>query len=111
MFELCDHYVICKSESCFFVIQGICFIVPYGRGQDTNLKLILHVGPGHDESLVVVACVETNRSLILDVEKREGTEKPETLSSVSMVTANQRLTLRGSGCMESVSAVEVLDVL
>ncbi|KAF7669802.1 hypothetical protein LDENG_00124500 [Lucifuga dentata] len=63
-------------------------------------------GPDLDEDLSIVVCAETNQSLILDVQKREGTNKPETLGTVSTVTANQRLMLRASGCLESLSAVE-----
>lgn len=64
-------------------------------------------GPGLCEDLTVVACVETNRSLMLDVQKRDGSGKSGTLGSVSVGTADQRLMLRASGCLESLTAVEV----
>ncbi|XP_039999666.1 uncharacterized protein LOC120798939 [Xiphias gladius] len=63
-------------------------------------------GPGLCEDLTVVACVETNRSLMLDVQKRDGSGKSGTLGSVSVGTADQRLMLRASGCLESLTAVE-----
>ncbi len=54
-----------------------------------------------------MACVGTNGSLMLDVQKRDGSSKPETLGSVSVGSANQRLMLRARGCLESLNAVEV----
>ncbi|XP_032388090.1 uncharacterized protein LOC116699543 isoform X1 [Etheostoma spectabile] len=63
-------------------------------------------GPGLNEDVTVVACVGTNRSLRLDVQKRDNSRKPETLGSVSVGSANQRLMLRASGCLESLTAVE-----
>lgn len=55
----------------------------------------------------MVACVGTNRSLMLDVQKRVGGGEPETLGSLSVGSANQRLMLRASGCLESLTALEV----
>ncbi|XP_044075986.1 uncharacterized protein LOC122887130 [Siniperca chuatsi] len=63
-------------------------------------------GPGLNEDVAVVACVGTNRSLTLEVQKRDGSSKPETLGSVFVGSANQRLMLRASGCLESLTAVE-----
>ncbi|XP_040911109.1 uncharacterized protein LOC121193056 [Toxotes jaculatrix] len=63
-------------------------------------------GPGLCEDLTVVTCVGTNRSLMLDVQKRDGSSKPTTLGSVSVGRADQRLMLRASGCLESLNAVE-----
>lgn len=54
-----------------------------------------------------MACLGKNHSLMLDVQKRVGSGKPETLGSLSVGSANQRLTLRASGCLESLAAVEV----
>lgn len=51
--------------------------------------------------------MKTNHGLKLDVQKRDGGNKPETLGSVSVGTVNQRLMLRASGCLESLTAVEV----
>lgn len=55
----------------------------------------------------MVACVGTNRSLMLDVQKRFGGSEPETLGSLSVGSANQRLMLTASGCLESLTALEV----
>lgn len=55
----------------------------------------------------MLACVGTNHGLKLDVQKRDGSNKPETLGSMSVGTANHRLMLRASGCLESLTAVEV----
>ncbi|XP_039672137.1 uncharacterized protein LOC120568593 [Perca fluviatilis] len=63
-------------------------------------------GPGLNEDVTMVACVGTNRSLMLDVQKRDSSSKPETLGSVSVGSANQRLMLRANGCLESLTALE-----
>ncbi|TDH06001.1 hypothetical protein EPR50_G00128340 [Perca flavescens] len=63
-------------------------------------------GPGLNEDVTVVACVGTNRSLMLDVQKRDSSSKPETLGSVSVGSANQKLMLRANGCLESLTALE-----
>ncbi|XP_070830189.1 uncharacterized protein [Chaetodon trifascialis] len=64
-------------------------------------------GPELNEDVTVLACVGTNGSLMLDVQKGEGnSSKPETLGSISVGLANQRLMLRASGCLESLTAVE-----
>lgn len=67
----------------------------------------LCAGPALNEDVTVAACVGANRSLMLDVQKRDGSGKPETLGSVSVGSANQRLMLRARGCLESLTAVEV----
>lgn len=55
-----------------------------------------------------MACVGTNGSLMLDVQKGDGgSSKPETLGSMSVGSANHRLMLRASGCLGSLTAVEV----
>lgn len=54
-----------------------------------------------------MACVGTNRSLMLDVQKKVGGSKPATLGTLSVGSANQRLMLRARGCWESLTAVEV----
>ncbi|XP_049888655.1 uncharacterized protein LOC126382681 [Epinephelus moara] len=61
---------------------------------------------GLREDVTVVACVGTNRSLTLEVHKRDGSNTPEALGSVSVGLANQRLMLRASGCLGSLTAVE-----
>nr|XP_033505718.1 uncharacterized protein LOC117271565 [Epinephelus lanceolatus] len=61
---------------------------------------------GLREDVTVVACVGTNRSLTLEVLKRDGSSTPEALGSVFVGLANQRLMLRASGCLESLTAVE-----
>ncbi|XP_030608355.1 uncharacterized protein LOC115796202 [Archocentrus centrarchus] len=63
-------------------------------------------GPGLSEDLTVAACVGVNHSLILDVQKRSGSGTSETLGSVFLGRANQRLMLRASGCLESLTAAE-----
>ncbi|XP_042284010.1 uncharacterized protein LOC121908222 isoform X3 [Thunnus maccoyii] len=63
-------------------------------------------GSGLNEDVTVLACLGTNHGLKLDVQKRDGSNKPETLGSVSVGTANHRLMLRASGCLESLTAVE-----
>lgn len=55
----------------------------------------------------MVACVGAKRDLMLDVLKRNGDSKPETLGAVSVGSANQKLMLRASGCLDSLTAVEV----
>ncbi|XP_068456308.1 uncharacterized protein [Clinocottus analis] len=64
-------------------------------------------GPGPNEDVAVAACVGRNLSLMLDVQKRGGSSssRPQTLGSVS-VSASQRLMLRASGCLESLTALE-----
>lgn len=58
----------------------------------------------------MVGCVGKNRSLMLDVQKRDGSSKPETLAGVSVGSANHRLTLRASGCLESLTTTEVTPI-
>lgn len=73
-------------------------------------SICLCTGLGLKEDVSVAACVGTNRSLILDVQKRDGSRQPETLGSVSVGSDNQRLMLRASGCLESLTAVEVSSI-
>lgn len=73
-------------------------------------SICLCPGPGLNEDIAIVACVGTNHTLMLDVQKRDGRSKPETLGSVSVGSANQRLILRANGCLESLTAVEVSPV-
>ncbi|XP_062259594.1 uncharacterized protein LOC133967908 [Platichthys flesus] len=63
-------------------------------------------GPGLCEDVTVMACVGTNHSLMVDVQNRDSCSKSETLGRVSVGTANQKLILRASGCLESLTAVE-----
>ncbi|CAB1444061.1 unnamed protein product [Pleuronectes platessa] len=63
-------------------------------------------GVGLCEDVTVMACVGTNHSLMLDVQKRDSCSKSETLGRVSVGTANQKLMLRAIGCLESLTAVE-----
>ncbi|KAM9322405.1 uncharacterized protein KZ484_020619 [Pholidichthys leucotaenia] len=65
-------------------------------------------GPRLHEDLAVAACVGTNHSLMLEVQKKDGRGKSETLGSVALGTANQRLTLRARGCLKSFTAAEEL---
>ncbi|TKS80112.1 putative uncharacterized protein LOC400499 [Collichthys lucidus] len=66
-------------------------------------------GPGLSEDITVVGCVGKNRSLMLDVQKRDGSSKPETLAGVSVGSTSHRLTLRASGCLESLTTTESRD--
>ncbi|XP_029309262.1 uncharacterized protein LOC115022426 [Cottoperca gobio] len=62
---------------------------------------------GLSEDVTVVACVGTNGSLMLDVQNRDGSSNgAESLGSVSVGAANQRLVLRAGGCLQSLTAVE-----
>ncbi|XP_068593999.1 uncharacterized protein [Cebidichthys violaceus] len=61
---------------------------------------------GVNEDVTVLACVGRNLSLMLDVQKRDGSSKPRTLGGVSVGSASQRLMLRASGCLESLTALE-----
>ncbi|KAM7401003.1 hypothetical protein PAMA_005280 [Pampus argenteus] len=63
-------------------------------------------GSGLNEDISVLACVGTNHDLMLDVQKSDSDNKPETLASVSVGTAKRRLMLRASGCLESLTAAE-----
>ncbi|XP_036941120.1 uncharacterized protein LOC119011822 isoform X1 [Acanthopagrus latus] len=63
-------------------------------------------GPALNEDVAVVACVGADRDLMLDVLKSVGDSEPETLGAVSVGSANQRLMLRASGCLESLAALE-----
>nr|XP_020442398.1 uncharacterized protein LOC109951951 [Monopterus albus] len=63
-------------------------------------------GPRLHEDLTLMACVQINHSLILDVQKRDSSGKSAALARVSVGTANHRLVLRASGCLESLTAVE-----
>ncbi|KAM8851209.1 uncharacterized protein AB9W97_022010 isoform 3-T3 [Spinachia spinachia] len=61
---------------------------------------------GLTEDVSAVACVRRNLSLALDVQRREGSSRPQTLGRVSVESASQRLMLRASGCWESLTALE-----
>ncbi|XP_051809947.1 uncharacterized protein LOC110964699 isoform X2 [Acanthochromis polyacanthus] len=63
-------------------------------------------GPDHREDLTVAACVGSDHTLKLDVQKRDGSSVSEPLASVSLGAENQRLMLRASGCLESLAAAE-----
>ncbi|XP_035526364.1 uncharacterized protein LOC118334543 [Morone saxatilis] len=76
--------------------KGRCLQTTAGYMNGTNLN----------EAITVVACVGTNRSLVLDVQKRDGSSEPETLGSLSVGSTNQRLMLTARGCLESLTAVE-----
>lgn len=70
-------------------------------------SLSLCAGSDLREDLTVVGCVGTNHSFVLDVQKRDSSSKYETLGSVSVGTTKHKLVLRASGCLESLTAVEV----
>lgn len=61
-----------------------------------------------DEDVTVVTCMGTNCSFTLDARKRAGGgSKAETLGSLSVESANQRLLLRARGCLDSLTELEV----
>lgn len=64
-----------------------------------------------DQDVTVVACVGTNRSLTLYLQKRVaadgGGSKHATLGSLSVESANQRLSLTARGCLDSLRVLEV----
>lgn len=64
-------------------------------------------GEGGNEDVTVVACASTNHSWTLDLQKGDSISTPETLLSVSVATANQRLMLEARGCLETLTALEV----
>ncbi|XP_068995564.1 uncharacterized protein [Embiotoca jacksoni] len=70
------------------------------------LKTTVGYMKGLREDLSVAACVGTNRSLMLDVKNRDDSGKSENLGSVSLAADNQRLILRASGCLKSLTAAE-----
>ncbi|XP_037314999.2 uncharacterized protein LOC119209652 [Pungitius pungitius] len=61
---------------------------------------------GLTEDVTAVACVRRNLSLTLDVQKREGSGKPQTLGRVSAGSVGRRLMLRATGCWASLTALE-----
>ncbi|CAK6952249.1 uncharacterized protein LOC121908222 isoform X2 [Scomber scombrus] len=75
-------------------VKGRCLQTTAGYKNDLN------------EDVTAVACVGTNHGLMMNVQKRDGSTEPETLGSLSVGTANQKLMLRASGCLESLTAVE-----
>ncbi|XP_061654143.1 uncharacterized protein LOC133489262 isoform X2 [Phyllopteryx taeniolatus] len=78
-------------------MEGICFQTTAGYKN----------GSGLSEDVSVVACLGPSQNFILDVQKGDGSSQRETLGSLSVVAANQRLTLRARGCVESLTALEV----
>ncbi|XP_061925266.1 uncharacterized protein LOC133664564 isoform X2 [Entelurus aequoreus] len=63
-------------------------------------------GSGLSEDVSLAACLGTRDSFMVDVHKREGGSHPESLGSLYAGTANQKLTLRASGCLQDLTAVE-----
>nr|XP_061789894.1 uncharacterized protein LOC133579338 isoform X1 [Nerophis lumbriciformis] len=63
-------------------------------------------GSGLSEDVSLAACLGTRDSLMVDVHKREGGSHPESLGSLYAGAANQKLTLRASGCLQDLTAVE-----
>lgn len=70
-------------------------------------SLSLCADSGLHEELTVAACAGANRTFMLDVEKRDSSSKSETLGLVSVGITKQKLVLKASGCLESLTAVEV----
>lgn len=64
-----------------------------------------------DKDVSAVACLGTNRSLTLDLQKRVaadgGGSKHATLARLSVESTNHKLSLTARGCMESLRDVEV----
>lgn len=61
--------------------------------------------------VTALACVGTNRSLTLDLQKRVAADgagsKHATVARLAVDSANQKLSLAAHGCMESLKDVEV----
>ncbi|XP_037837860.1 uncharacterized protein LOC108248532 [Kryptolebias marmoratus] len=68
-------------------------------------------GPDLCEDLTLALCAAANHSLRMDVLRREACSKVETLGSLSLGTANQRLTLRARGYLDSLTAAEIQNKL
>ena len=78
--------------------------------KDHKVKNYVHfcAGSGLKEDLTVAACMGANHSLRINVQRRDEKRKPETLGSVFLGSVNQRLKLKASGCLQSLTAAEVL---
>lgn len=63
-------------------------------------------GPGLSEDLTAAMCVGSNHTFMMTVQRGDG-GRYDTLGSVFLGTANQRLMLRASGCLEALTAAEV----
>lgn len=67
-----------------------------------------------DKDVTVVACVETNRSLTVDLRKGVAADgsggKIETLARLLVESTNQKLSLAAQGCLESLKEVEVSSI-
>ncbi|XP_067330193.1 uncharacterized protein [Channa argus] len=63
-------------------------------------------GPHLRDDLIVSACVGTNESLMLNMQQRDSSNKSETVGSLSVGAAKQRLVLSATGCLKSLTAVE-----
>ncbi|KAF3699111.1 putative uncharacterized protein LOC400499 [Channa argus] len=66
-------------------------------------------GPHLRDDLIVSACVGTNESLMLNMQQRDSSNKSETVGSLSVGAAKQRLVLSATGCLKSLTAVESTD--
>ncbi|PWA17390.1 hypothetical protein CCH79_00011232 [Gambusia affinis] len=63
--------------------------------------------PGLCEDISAAVCAGMNHSFKAEVQRRERCRETETLGSWSLQTANQRLMMSASGCLERLTAVEV----
>ncbi|KAM4551263.1 uncharacterized protein PAE49_015110 isoform 2-T2 [Odontesthes bonariensis] len=63
-------------------------------------------GSGLKEDLTVAACMGANHTLRINVQRRDEKRKSETLGSVFLGSVNQRLKLKASGCLQSLTAAE-----
>ncbi|XP_028987618.2 uncharacterized protein LOC114844422 isoform X2 [Betta splendens] len=78
------------------MLEGPCLQATAGYMNDS----------GPDEVLTVAACARTNRTFALEVQKKVNSSKPETLGSLSVGSAQQKLVLKASGCAESLTSAE-----
>ncbi|XP_041848721.1 uncharacterized protein LOC121644668 isoform X2 [Melanotaenia boesemani] len=62
--------------------------------------------PTLSEDLSVAVCMEADHSFKMNVRRRDNSNKSETLGSLSVGAANQRLTLRARGCLQSLTSAE-----
>ncbi|XP_029380652.1 uncharacterized protein LOC115057622 isoform X2 [Echeneis naucrates] len=77
-------------------VEGRCLQTTMGYANGSELC----------EDITLVACVGTNHSLTLDVRNRDSSGASDSLGSVSVGAADQRLILRASGCLESLTSLE-----
>lgn len=94
------------------MVNRLFVVKPCKTEDETDGEELFHrAGSEVDKDVTVVACVGTNRSLTLDLQKRvaadSGSGKHASLARLSVESANQKLSLTARGCSESLREVEV----